>query len=278
MLQMILQENCLMKREGSKVEHLFRGLKPEEIDVRIGTVGKNGITLLLYKDARCDMNILDSVFGSFGWQRKHEAIKDNLFCSVGIRDEKGEWVWKQDCGTESNTEKEKGEASDSFKRACFNWGIGRELYTSGLLFIKCQTEEMGNNKHKLKNQYDYYGMKVTSIEYDESTNQRTIVGITIVDKNGNVLLQSGNSKATPQTPQETTQASVTRDNPLANEFIGEDEINALQGEFKRTGIHEPVILKEYNLELLSEMRMGDFYDCIRKFEKYPTKKSNTGIK
>ena len=275
---MILQENYLMKREGSKVEHLFRGLTPEEIDVRIGTVGKNGITLLLYKDARCDMNILDSVFGSFGWQRKHEAIKDNLFCSVGIRDEKGEWVWKQDCGTESNTEKEKGEASDSFKRACFNWGIGRELYTSGLLFIKCQTEEMGNNKHKLKNQYDYYGMKVTSIEYDESTNQRTIVGITIVDKNGKVLVQSGNSKATPQTPQEATQASVAKDNPLANEFISEDEINALQGEFKRTGIHEPVILKEYNLELLSEMRMGDFYDCIRKFEKYPTKKSNTGIK
>ena len=275
---MILQENCLMKREGSKVEHLFRGLTPEEIDVRIGTVGKNGITLLLYKDARCDMNILDSVFGSFGWQRKHEAIKDNLFCSVGIRDEKGEWVWKQDCGTESNTEKEKGEASDSFKRACFNWGIGRELYTSGLLFIKCQTEEMGNNKHKLKNQYDYYGMKVTSIEYDESTNQRTIVGITIVDKNGKVLVQSGNSKATPKTPQKAAQKPVARDNTLANEFISEDEINALQGEFKRTGIHEPVILKEYNLELLSEMRMGDFYDCIRKFEKYPTKKSNTGIK
>ena len=78
--------------------------------------------------------------------------------------------------------------------------------------------------------------------------------------------------------EEATQEPVAKDNPLANEFISEDEINALQGEFKRTGIHEPVILKEYNLELLSEMRMGDFYDCIRKFEKYPTKKSNTGIK
>ncbi len=79
-------------------------------------------------------------------------------------------------------------------------------------------------------------------------------------------------KSNPQTPQEATQASVTKDNPLANEFISEDEINALQGEFKRTGIHEPVILKEYGLELLSEMRMGDFHDCVKKFEKYPTKK------
>jgi hypothetical protein len=103
-------------------------------------------------------------------------------------------------------------------------------------------------------------------------------GLLAIDDTKDSDTTNTHGKATPQTPQEATEASVTKDNPLANEFIGEDEINALQGEFKRTGIHEPVILKEYNLELLSEMRMGDFYDCIRKFEKYPTKKSNTGIK
>ena len=103
-------------------------------------------------------------------------------------------------------------------------------------------------------------------------------GLLAIDDTKDSDTTNTHGKATPQTPQEATQEPVAKDNPLANEFISEDEINALQGEFKRTGIHEPVILKEYNLELLSEMRMGDFYDCIRKFEKYPTKKSNTGIK
>ena len=103
-------------------------------------------------------------------------------------------------------------------------------------------------------------------------------GLLAIDDTKDSDTTNTHGKATPQTPQEATQEPVARDNPIANEFIGEDEINALQGEFKRTGINEPVILKEYNLELLSEMRMGDFYDCIRKFEKYPTKKSNTGIK
>jgi hypothetical protein len=86
--------------------------------------------VLLYKNSRCDMNILDETVGAMNWQRNHEVINGNLFCNVGIREENGGWVWKQDVGVESNTEKEKGEASDSFKRACFCWGIGRELYTA----------------------------------------------------------------------------------------------------------------------------------------------------
>lgn len=85
-------------------------------------------------------------------------------------------------------------------------------------------------------------------------------------------------KAPQKAPQEAPESFVAKDNPIANEFIGEDEINALKGEFKRTGIGEPIVLKEYGLELLSEMRMKDFYDCTRKFEQYPTKKTTTGIK
>ena len=105
----------------------FRLLRADEIDCKIKTCSSWGVMLLLYKDARCDMNILDETVGAMNWQRAHEVINGNLFCNVGIWKDRtegfGEWVWKQDVGVESNTEKEKGEASDSFKRACFNWGI-----------------------------------------------------------------------------------------------------------------------------------------------------------
>ena len=100
----------------------FRDLKAEEIDVRIGQVGDGYCTLLLYKDARVDMDVLDETVGSMNWQRKHS--RENANCCVGIYDaEKKEWVWKEDTGTESNTEAEKGLASDSFKRACVNCPI-----------------------------------------------------------------------------------------------------------------------------------------------------------
>lgn len=117
----------------------FRKLRADEIDVRVGNVFSWGYSLLLYKDARCDMNILDETVGEENWQRDHKEIKGNLYCGVAIYDEKkSQWIWKWDCGTESNTEKEKGEASDSFKRACVNWGIGRELYTSPNIAIGCE--------------------------------------------------------------------------------------------------------------------------------------------
>ena len=125
----------------------FRDLKANEIDVRVGQVGDDYCTLLLYKDARVDMDILDETVGVENWQRKHYEVKDNMYCSVGINtnapieSKEPRWVWKDDCGTESNTEKEKGEASDSFKRACVNWGIGRELYTSPLIRISCKTKD-----------------------------------------------------------------------------------------------------------------------------------------
>ena len=107
----------------------FRTLTEPEIECRISTVKQNGISVLLYKDARCDMNILDETVGAENWQRTHELINGNLFCNVGIninyKDDTVSpvWVWKQDVGTESYTEKEKGQASDFFKRACFNWGM-----------------------------------------------------------------------------------------------------------------------------------------------------------
>jgi len=143
----------------------FRKLKAEEIDVRVGTVINNakwqGVTLLLYKDARVDMDILDETVGSNCWQRKHYEVKGNMYCSVGIKCD-NEWVWKDDCGTESNTEKEKGEASDSFKRACVNWGIGRELYSSPKIMVACELEKDSRGKDVPKRGTEWY---VKEIDY-----------------------------------------------------------------------------------------------------------------
>lgn len=120
----------------------FRTLNADEIECRVGTTTDKGVSLLMYKDARVDMRLLDEVVGCMNWKREHQLINGNLFCTVSIRDaQTGEWVSKQDVGVESNTEKEKGQASDAFKRACFNWGIGRELYTCPFVWINLEEKE-----------------------------------------------------------------------------------------------------------------------------------------
>ena len=149
----------------------FRKLKADEIECRVSTVKSNGVSLLLYKDARCDMNILDETVGPMNWQRVHG--RDNANCTVLIWDsEKAQWVGKEDTGTESNTEKEKGLASDSFKRACFNWGIGRELYTAPFIWVdsKACTIKASGRKDKYGNDIltcsDRF--QVISIGYDDN--------------------------------------------------------------------------------------------------------------
>lgn len=117
--------------------NMFRDLRADEIECRVAQATEKGVSLLLYKDARCDQNILDETVGAMNWQRFHN--RDNANCIVEIWDaQKQTWIRKEDTGTESNTEKEKGLASDSFKRACFNWGIGRELYTAPRIWVNAQ--------------------------------------------------------------------------------------------------------------------------------------------
>ena len=154
----------------------FRDLTAEDIEVRVQSVKQNGLVLLLYKNARVDMAILDETVGAENWQREHYECKGNLFCRVGINilyEDSGlsqEYVWKSDCGTESNTEAQKGEASDSFKRACFNWGIGRELYTSPFIWV-------GADKCKIENGkcYDKFAVEKIKIE------NKKIVGLSIIN-------------------------------------------------------------------------------------------------
>jgi hypothetical protein len=148
----------------------FRDLTAEDIEVRVQSVKQNGLVLLLYKNARVDMAILDETVGAENWQREHYECKGNLFCRVGIKCGE-EWVWKADCGTESNTEAQKGEASDSFKRACFNWGIGRELYTSPFIWVEAKTCNIQNGKC-----YDKFEVEKIAVE------NKKIVGIAIVNK------------------------------------------------------------------------------------------------
>ena len=158
----------------------FRTLKAEEIECRIGTLKKDsGLSLLLYKDARCDMDLLDETVGPMNWKREHS--RDNANCIVSIYDEdKGEWISKEDTGSESNTEANKGLASDSFKRACVNWGIGRELYSALFIWISKKKCNISINPKTGKAQcYDKF--KVSNIHYNDS---REIDGLVIVnDKN-----------------------------------------------------------------------------------------------
>lgn len=145
----------------------FRNLKADEIQVRpTDTKYKGSALLLLYKDARCDMNILDETVGQMNWQKRYYEVKGNLYCSVGIKDDNGEWIFKDDCGIESSADAEKGEASDAFKRACFNWGIGRELYTTPKIKIKCQDSYYYNDKMNMTftiKEIGYEGKKITKL-------------------------------------------------------------------------------------------------------------------
>ena len=156
---------------------MFRTLKSDEIEVRVATVKENFFTLLLYKDARCDMNILDETVGAFNWKREH--TRENKNCIVSLWDDKkSQWVSKEDTGAESFTEKEKGLASDSFKRACFNWGIGRELYTAPFIYIP--------DKTYIKKKYkgDGYTVSerftVSEIQYEN----KIIIGLVVTDSKG----------------------------------------------------------------------------------------------
>lgn len=155
---------------------MFRNLKANEIDVRVNTINEKGISLLLYKDARVDQDILDETIGPMNWQRKH--LRDNANCIVEIWDNlKKQWIAKEDTGTESYTEKEKGLASDSFKRACFNWGIGRELYTSPFIWVPIDKCKITKNKDGKLTTYDKFQVEAIEIENKE------ITGLTIKNNN-----------------------------------------------------------------------------------------------
>ena len=197
----------------------IRLLSKEDIEVRVAQTNiynNNGqqvvkVNLLLYKNARVDMKILDELFTPMGWKRTHKLIGDRLYCSVEVFNEKtGEWICKEDVGVESNTEAEKGQASDSFKRACVNWGIGRELYTAPRISVELTDKEYTRGQDGKIKVWATFGVK--SIGYD--ANSRTITSLEIQDRFGNVRFSMGGS--VQQSKSEPSQAVKARRAAKAN--------------------------------------------------------------
>lgn len=229
----------------------FRKLTASEIDCRVATVNEKGCSLLLYKDARVDQNLLDETFGIFGWQRKHEVIDGQLFCTVSIKDpESGEWICKQDVGVESNAEKEKGRASDSFKRACFNLGIGRELYTAPFIWVTdCERKE----KNGKWTTYDRF--KVTEIGYDKAGNINKLKVVN--EKTLKVVYETGKAikaetKKTEKTPTEKEMMVKGGD------FINGVKQDLLMKKCKESGINPVVVLDKIKAKSLAEITEAQF--------------------
>lgn len=164
---------------------MCRILKAEEIECRVSQVTAKGCSLLLYKTARVDRAILDETYGEL-WQNDFKTIDGKMYGGIGIYNkELNEWLWRWDCGTESNTEAEKGQASDCFKRAGFKWGIGIELYTAPFIWVNVETEQF-NGKYRIKNKYEKFD--VQKIDYDENRNINKLV---INDSKGNTVYELG---------------------------------------------------------------------------------------
>lgn len=202
----------------------FRTLNANEIDCRVKVVKENGVSVLLYKDARVDQNILDEKVGAMNWQRHHS--RDNANCIVSIWDErKKQWIEKEDTGTESNTEAEKGLASDSFKRACFNWGIGRELYTAPFIWITDANITNGKCFDKFK---------VSHIAYDENRNITEL--IIINEKTRRPVYTLGKTRIEDD-----------------EEQITAEQMGKIELELIRTGLTPEKVLARFGLNDLTEL-------------------------
>lgn len=228
-------------------------LNAEDIECRVQSVTKSanpGAILLLYKNARTDMRILDEVFGPNNWQRTHEVINGNLFCNIDIWDEdKKTWIRKQDVGTESNTEAEKGQASDSFKRAGTNIGIGRELYTAPFILVKLNPDEITNGKANYKAKF-----KVKSVGYNAN---REINHLIIVDTKNNIRFETG-KKTELVMDQKTVGKKGTKVILEELEKITEDK--SRQAEIYK------LILSRFGVkhtDLLLESQMAEVLEAIR---------------
>ena len=209
----------------------FRTLTADEIELRVGATTQKGFSLLLYKNARCDMQLLDEVVGSMNWKREHS--RDNANCIVSIWDaDKGAWVSKEDTGTESQTEKEKGLASDSFKRACVNWGIGRELYTAPFIWISGHVDADSRARSGYRADQRFVGgLKVSAIEYTE---KRSIKKLVIEDEGGNIVYSYG----TKRKPNTEEKVSPKKEEPKKAEVKKDSVISAEHAQDIKEGLEE----------------------------------------
>ena len=244
-------------------------LNADDIEVKVKKVTAKGAIALLYKTARTDMDMLDRVFGAENWQCRYEEIKGNLYCTILVKSESGEWVGKQDCGIESRSDgdgnEKKGEASDAFKRAGFRWGIGRELYTSPFIFINAETVPDGNG-YKLKNPFARYD--VASIDYTD----RRITGLTIKDDKGIVVFTTRpqakaktiipDAKADPPTQKPVTRASMIADT-MTKYGLGEETFKAVCTRLRGKGAYVDKAMKDMSQQELAAALDDIARDIVR---------------
>lgn len=224
----------------------FRLLNANEIDCRVATCNEKGVSLLLYKDARVDQRILDETVGAMNWQRRH--TRDNANCIVSIWDpEKKMWIEKEDTGTESNTEKEKGLASDSFKRACFNWGIGRELYSAPFIWIPstvCKVVDRGG-RWACNDRFS-----VAEIAYDADRNISALVIRN--DRSGEVVYSMRKAE------QEQGVSPVM--------------VKALRDKIAALGVNEAEVCKQYGVSGLEDLTMEAYSHLAQRLNKVQAKR------
>ena len=250
----------------------IRTLRADEIECRVGTISEKGVSLLLYKDARCDMRILDEVFGANNWQREHLVIAGNLYCKVSVWDSsKKQWIFKMDVGTKSNSESEKGEASDSFKRACVSLGIGRELYTAPFIWVGASSV---NLTKKADRYITYDKFSVRSISYNGN---REIVGLVIVNQQGKEVFRladrsaaagqertvAGNREDTAGVQPETSQENLSD--------LTEEQIRQIQNELARTGVALERVLQRYGIRSVQEMSVDIYKKAMNSLKRTKSK-------
>lgn len=228
-------------------ELTFRNARADELELRVGSTNDKGFSLLIYKTARTDANILDETVGAFNWQKRFYQVKNTMICEIGIyNEERKEWVWKGDAGDESNTEAIKGEASDSFKRAGFAWNICRALYSSPFIWI---VKDENNDPKK-----SHY--QVSEIDYKDNEISKLVI---VNEKTGQVVFSKGSSTKVSQTSQKAPKKDILEE---ATKSIGDDFLE------------ESAITQETK-EKVQELTAHYTADKYQKFKNYM--KNNFGV-
>ena len=227
-------------------KRIIRLLRADEIECRVSMINEKGLNVVLFKDARVDQRILDETFTPFGWKRTHQCIEGNLYCTVEIWDEeKSQWIAKQDVGTTSYSEKEKGQASDSFKRACFNWGLGRELYTAPFIWVPAGTANIQKKGERYTTSDRFF---VHSIGYNL---QREISALVVVNQKGQKVFEL------KQKPGENA--------------VTDMQAAVLEKELERTGISLETVLSRYNITSVEQMTPDIYTKALNGLQKTKSK-------
>ena len=234
---------------------LNQPVNAQDIDFRVQSINKGGYaTILAYKDARYDMRILDEIAGVGLWQKDYKVIEGNLYCGIGVYVEAlQQWVWKWDVGVESNTEKEKGQASDAQKRACFAWGIGRELYDFPLIQVKLNANEFEVRADGRAQQT--YNLKLRDWTWNiERDDQGKITNLVAKDQDGNIRFQSGKSSGHVAPSKPDRKAAPKQNVATASSSATEEQISQLRVIVTKmsTGAHKSEIIRMVKEGISSE--------------------------